>query len=188
MSDAPLVAERKTSKEFEKPAEGMYHAVISEIEDLGNVTRPGWQGAPPKTGHEIRIWWQLDAKDSEGRIFRVPERAMLLSLHEKANLFTFIKNLFGKEPPMSFDVRKLVGTERMVAIVHRPGKGENASKIYANVGTTMKVPANTPKLEIVPRPKKDAAAVPATQTSQATAQKSNAITQENPITDDDIPF
>lgn len=182
MSTAPLVAERKPFKEYEKPAEGTYQGVISEVEDLGMVTRPGYQGAPAKTGHEIKIWWQLNAKDKEGNIFRIPERAMLLSLHEKANLFKFVKNLFGKEPPATFDVRKLVGTERLLAIVQKPGKTKDGKEtIFANVGAMLKLPPNTPKLEIVPRRKKD-------ELKAEVAKASNAITETNPITDEDIPF
>jgi hypothetical protein len=105
---------------------------------------------------------------------------MLLSLHEKANLFKFIKNLFGKEPPATFDVRKLVGTERLVVIVHRKGTGDKAENTYANVGTLLKLPPNTPKLEIVARPKRD--------DTKPAPVPGSAVTPDNPIEDSEIPF
>jgi hypothetical protein len=105
---------------------------------------------------------------------------MLMSLHEKSNLFAFIKALFKKEPPVDFDTRKLIGTQRMLTIVLNPGKGDNANKMYANVAAMLNLPPNTPKLEIVARPKRDEV--------KAEVAKSLAVTEANPITDEDIPF
>lgn len=178
-----LIAERKAGKDFEIPAEGTVQAVICEIEDRGLIDRV-FNGIAKKN-HEIRLWWQLNAKDSEGKTFYLPEN-FTLSLHEKSKLYKRVKGLYGKEPPQSLDVSKLVGANSNLVIVRNEGKDKMGEpKVYANVAATLKLTAGQAKLEIVPRPKKDAVKA---EVAATLAPKSNAITPENPITDEDIPF
>jgi hypothetical protein len=182
MTDNDYIAKRKPQTDYEKPTEGQHQGVICEVEILKNHTFKGCNGNPDKVDTGIRIWWQLATKDSKGRPFYLTagKGPMLMSLHEKSNLFAFIKALFKKEPPVDFDTRKLIGTQRMLTIVLNPGKGDNANKMYANVAAMITLPANTPKLEIVARPKRDEV--------KAEVAKSLAVTEANPITDEDIPF
>lgn len=176
-----LIAERKTSKDFEIPAEGTIQAVICEIEDRGLVDRV-FNGIAKKN-HEIRLWWQLNSKDSEGKTFYLPEN-FTLSLHEKSKLYKRVKGLYGKEPPQTLDVSKLIGTNTQLVIVRNEGKDKmGETKLYANVAATLKLAPGQAKLEIVPRPKRDEVKAAVAQTL-----KSNAITEAAPITDDDIPF
>jgi hypothetical protein len=182
----PIIATTPESKEFKLASEGVVQAVLNKVEDKGLVDTV-FNGVAKKT-HKVVFWWQLAEKDEDGKtpIF-LPER-FTLSLHEKAALFKRIKGLFGKNPPPTLDLEKLVGTNTNLVIVHNDGKDKQGNpKKFANVSATTKLTAGQAKLEIVAMPerKKDAvqqAAAPA-QTKQ-----SLAVTPENPITDDDIPF
>lgn len=170
-----LIAETKAGKDFELPNEGTVQAVLAEVRDLGLVDQV-FQGKAKKV-HKVLFRWQLAELDSEKQPKRVYER-FTLSLHEKAGLRKRIKGLFGKEPPESMDIEKLVGTNTNLVIVH--AANNDGSKTYANIAATLKLQPTQKKLEIVPIPKKDEV--------KAEVAKSLAVTEANPITDDDIPF
>jgi len=175
----PLIAEAKQGKDFEIPKEGTVQATLAEVRDLGLVDTV-YNGVAKKT-HKVMFRWQLAELDSEKQPKRVYER-FTLSLHEKSGLYKRIKGLFGKEPPQSLDLEKLVGTNTNLVIVHNENKKDPA-KPYANIAATLKLSPGTPKLEIVAIPKKDEV-----KAAVAASLKSNAITEANPITDEDIPF
>lgn len=177
----PLIAEAKQGKDFEIPKEGTVQATLAEVRDLGLVDTV-FNGVAKKT-HKVMFRWQLAELDSEKQPKRVYER-FTLSLHEKSGLYKRIKGLFSKEPPQSLDLEKLVGTNTNLVIVHNDNK-KDPTRPYANIAATLKLQPGQAKLEIVAIPKKDEvkAAVAA-----ALAPKSNAITEANPIVDDDIPF
>jgi hypothetical protein len=170
-----LIAETKAGKDFELPNEGTVQAVLAEVRDLGLVDQV-YQGKAKKV-HKVLFRWQLAELDSEKQPKRVYER-FTLSLHEKAGLRKRIKGLFGKEPPESMDIEKLVGTNTNLVLVHAANK--DGSKTYANIAATLKLQPTQKKLEIVPIPKKDEV--------KAEVAKSLAVTEANPIPDDDIPF
>lgn len=168
-----LIAETKTSKSFELPNEGTVQAVLAEVRDLGLLDQV-YQGVAKKV-HKVLFRWQLAELDSEKQPKRVYER-FTLSLHEKATLRKRIKGLFGKEPPATIDLEKLVGTNTNLVIVHAEGK---EGKNYANIAATLKLSPTQKKIEIVAIPKKD---------DKPAVGASNAITEANPIDDSDIPF
>lgn len=174
MSTQPLVAP-KSAGNFELPKEGMVQAVIAEVKDLGlqKETYEGKEREVPK----IYIRWQLAELDPKSN--NEPKRIyeyFTFSLHEKSNLRKRVVQIIKKEPEETFDFLKLVGVQRNVVIEHYTNK---AGKNKAKIGSILPLNAGQAKLEIVPIRKKDEA---------KEAPKSNAITESNPITDDDIPF
>lgn len=178
----PIIAENKGTN-FEPLAEGTVQAVLNTVKDLGMVDTT-FNGVTKKT-HKCQFIWQTDQKDSEGKPALVFER-LTVSLHPKSQLYKRIKGLFSKEPPASLDISKLEGTQTNLVIVHNEGKDKNGQpKLFANIAATLKLRANQKKLEIVPLDqiikKKD-------ELKAEVAKASNAITEANPITDDDIPF
>ena len=175
----PLIAETPTGKNFKLASEGTQQAVLNTVKDLGMVDTV-FNGVAKKT-HKVMFRWQLAELDSEKQPKRVYER-FTLSLHEKSGLYKRIKGLFSKEPPQSLDLEKIVGTNTNLVIVHNENK-KDPTKPYANIAATLKLSPGTPKLEIVAIPKKDEV-----KAAVAASLKSNAITEANPITDDDIPF
>lgn len=170
----PLIAEAKTGKTFELPKEGTVQAVLAEVRDLGMLDQV-YNGKAKKV-HKILFRWQLAEIDEEKQPKRIYER-FTLSLHEKAGLRKRIKEMTGKEPPPSLDVEKLVGFNNMLVVIHN----EKDGKTYANIAAVLKLPAGTPKLEIVPIKQKEES-VPVGAGSDT---RTGAADQ---INDEDIPF
>ena len=54
----PIIASAKSGKQFEKPETGMYHGLLADVIDLGNVTT-SYKGEV-KVQHMIRIIWVLN--------------------------------------------------------------------------------------------------------------------------------
>lgn len=184
----PIVATTPESKDFKLASEGVVQAVLNKVVDLGMVDTV-FNGVAKKT-RKVQFWWQLAEMDEDGKtpIF-LPER-FTLSLHEKAQLYKRIKGLFGKNPPPTLDLEKLIGTQTNLVIVHNEGKDKTGNpKTFANISATTKLTTDQKKLEIVPMPdRKKAEQKTAPGASTVQQKAANAITEENPITDDDIPF
>ncbi|HEY6766607.1 MAG TPA: hypothetical protein VI386_17750 [Candidatus Sulfotelmatobacter sp.] len=172
----PILAEAKSTKQFALPKEGLQRAVLAEVRDLGLVDTT-YKGVTKKTP-KVLFRYQLEELDEEGQPKRLYTR-MTLSLNEKAQLYKHIKQMFGKVPPATLDLEKLVGTNVQVVIAYN----QVGDRTYTNIETILKPTPGAAKLEIVPIPKKDAA-----KQEVAAALKSNAIAEENPVTDEDIPY
>lgn len=182
-------ATAQTSKVFKKASEGTHQSVLNSIDDLGKI--PVTYNGVTKLTHMIRLFWQIEEKDDDGSPLFVTEK-MSLSLHEKSKLYARVKGLFGKTPPSTLDTDRLIGTNTNLVIVHNPGKDKNGEPtVYANIAATLKLRADQKKLEIIARKKSGTAnppAAPAADQTPAPAQKSNAVTEENPISDQDLPW
>ena len=181
----PLIAETPTGKNFEVVSEGQHLAVLNTIKDLGMIDTV-FNGIAKKT-RKVQFIWQTDEFDAEKKPKLIFER-LTLSLHEKSQLFKRVKGMYGKNPPTSLDLEKLVGWQGNLVIQHNAGKDKNDQpRTFANIAATLKLQPGQKKLEIVPLDqiiqKKDEAKAAVAQTL-----KSNAITEENPIDDSDIPF
>lgn len=173
----PIVAEAKGGKNFELPKEGTVQAVLAEVRDLGLVDTT-FNGKTKKT-HKVLFRWQLAELDSEGQPKRAYER-FTLSLHEKAALRKRVAQMFGKEPPTTLDLEKIVGTNVNLVIVHAPN-AKDASKPWVNIAAVLRLAPGAKKLDIVALPKKEELA--------AEIKASEAEVAENTaISDDDIPF
>jgi hypothetical protein len=178
----PIVANTPTGKDFKLASEGTVAAVLNSVKDLGMVDTV-FNGVTKKT-HKIQFIWQLAELDEEKKPILNFER-FTLSLHSKSQLYKRIKGLFGKEPPASLDLEKLIGTQTNLVIVHNEGKDKNGQpKKFANIAATLKLQPNQKKLEIVPldqiiKPKDAGKIAPIA---------GSAVTPDNPIDDSEIPF
>jgi hypothetical protein len=178
----PIVANTPSGKDFKIASEGTVQAVLNTVKDLGLIDTV-FNGVAKKV-HKVQFIWQLAELDDEKKPILIFER-FTLSLHEKAQLHKRIKGLFGKQPPSTLDLEKLVGTNTNLVIVHNAGTDKTGQpKTYANVAATLKLQPNQAKLEIVPLDK----IMKSNEVKQAVAATTNAITPENPISDLDIPF
>lgn len=176
---ADIIVEATQRKQWELPKEGMHQAVLAEVNDLGlqTVTYKG----ESKQVHQVQFIWQTEEKDSDGKRKLLFER-FTKSLAEKANLRGRIRDMFGKEPPLTLNLSNLVGSNVQVLVVHVTGKSD-PSKTYANIKAILKHDASKPKIEAIPieRKKKDEAKV-------SPAIAGTSVTEENPITDNDLPW
>lgn len=123
--------------EFELAPAGAHPAVCCDVVDLG-VMKVEY-GGKEKQQHKIRIVWQIDELDSNGKAFRVQKR-YTLSLHEKAALRKDLESWRGKpfneEQLGGFDIEKLLSIGCFLNVIHE-SKGD---KTYANVTAIMPLP------------------------------------------------
>lgn len=174
-----IIVEGQQRKQFELPTAAIHTAVLAEVNDLGIVAET-FEGVT-KQVHKIQFIWQIAEADTEGKRKLLFER-FTKSLDEKANLRKRIKDMFDKEPPMSLNVSKLVGSNAQLLVVHVTGK-KDPLRTYANIKAVLKADATKPKLEALPieRKKKDTQVAPV-------SNAGTAVTEDNPITNEDIPW
>jgi hypothetical protein len=170
----PLIAP-KTSGNFAPASEGVHAGVLAEIRDLG-IQKESYQGVE-KDVHKILLRWQLDELDEKGEPKRIYEK-FTFSLHEKARLRKRVVSIYKKEPPATFDFNTMVGVQRNLVVTQNTGKD---GKLYANVDAILKLNPGQKDLVIVAIQKKD-------EVKAEVQKQSTAISESNPITDEDIPF
>jgi hypothetical protein len=136
-----IIASAKGSKEYEKPETGMYHGVLADVVDLGNVTTQ-FKGEV-KVQHMVRFVWVLNTLGKDK--LRYPDtfekpltatQRFNLSMHEKANLYKTVKQILNAPPPVSeaqpeYDVEQLLGVVRKIFILRE--LSEDGKKDYPNV-------------------------------------------------------
>ncbi len=150
-----IIASSKSGKQFEKPETGMYHGLLADVVDLGNVTTQ-YKGEV-KVQHMIRLVWVLNTlgKDKEkypdtfGKPLTVAQR-FNLSLNEKSNLYETVKQILNAPPPVSdaqpeYDVEQLLGVVRKIFILREVSeKGQDYPNIKgisaADAGVTVSLP------------------------------------------------
>jgi hypothetical protein len=182
MADFTVIAKPKKQREI--PKEGLTQAVLAEVQDRGIIEKT-FEGKTEKVD-SCRLVWQVEELDSEGKRKIILARDMRKSLDPKSNLFKRIFDIYGKNPPMSLAVSKLIGANAQLLIVHVPDKDDPTIK-YANIKAVMKHDPSKPKLEPIPiewKSKKDDSKPSAPAPSVA----GTAVTAASPINDDDIPF
>lgn len=135
-----LFAGAKSTKEYEKPETGMYHGVLADIVDLGNVTTQ-FKGEV-KVQHMVRYVWILNTLGKDkvkfpetfGKPLSVTQR-FNLSLHEKANMYKTVKQILNAPPPVSegveYDIELLLGSVRKIFVLRE--LSEDGKKDYPNV-------------------------------------------------------
>ena len=135
----PIIA--KAGATFKPAPSGTFAAVCVDVIDLGalEVTYAG----KTKVQHKIRIVWQIEEEDENGRPFQVSRR-YTLSLHEKAGLRKDLESwrgrAFNEEECQGFDIEKLLGVGCLLNIIHNTKDGST----YANVSGIMKLPKGMP--------------------------------------------
>jgi len=134
----PILAKDSGGGDFPVTPMGAHPAVCCDVVDLG-VLKVVY-GGQEKQQHKIRIVWQIDELDQNGKPFRAQKR-YTLSLHEKAALRKDLESWRGKpfkdtDLKDGFDVEKLLSVPCFLNIIHEFKDG----KIYANVTAIMPLP------------------------------------------------
>jgi hypothetical protein len=101
-----------SGKDFEKPKGGVYPATIIDVFDLGLV--PSKNPTYPDPKYRIRIVWVLDAKDTEGRPFRIIEQPPLKissgsGKYKSSRFYDICLGVLGTPPPNPFNPEALLG-------------------------------------------------------------------------------
>ena len=167
------------NKDFQKPTEGLHQLVLAEIQDLGLIKRT-FEGKTTEVD-TFKFVFQTAAKDDEGKRFLI-FKSYRKSLHPKSNLSKDLTDIFKKTPPESMteeQVKALIGMNTSALIVINASKTD-PKKTFANVKAFMPLAAGTAKIkpEAIEWKKKTDEKKPG----------STAITEENPIDSNDIPF
>ena len=173
-----------TSKIYEKPETGVYDGVFADYIDLGLVTTT-YKGVS-KTQKMVRLFWVLNAKDSEGNYFQVVKR-VAASMFQKSNLYKVVKGMIDKEPVLSgplgsFELEDLIGHNNQL-VVKKESKPDG--KVYANIDSFLpaKIKFQVPTTFVRKKDRKDNDAAPA----QAVTATAAAVTVPQDESDD-IPF
>jgi len=131
----PIIA--KAGATFAPAPEGSHPAVCVDVVDLGTLEVN--YGGKSKKQHKIRVVWQIDENQEDGKPFIVQQR-FTLSLHEKAGLRKVLESWRGKQftddELQGFDVETVIGKPCLVNVVHAKKDGS----MYANVTSVMRLP------------------------------------------------
>jgi hypothetical protein len=128
MSD--LMFTTKGGAEFEKPPTGMFHGVLADIVDLGDVTTV--YNGQSKTQPMVRFVWVLDTVGKDGKPLSVTAR-FNNNLHEKSNLYKTVKQILNAAPPLTLNPETLIGQTRKL-FIQRETTGEGQQrKDFANI-------------------------------------------------------
>jgi hypothetical protein len=167
----------KAGADFEKPLTGLYHGILADIADLGEITTV--YNGQTKTQPMTRFVWILNQLGKDGKPLKVTAR-FNNNLHEKSNLYKTVKQILNAPPPLTLNPETLVGIVCKL-FIQRETTGEPGTaqyKDFANIlgispadpGVTVQVPSdfvrdkNKPVAEQAKFKKKN----PAFQTQQQT--------------------
>jgi len=169
----PIIA--KVGPTFIPAPEGAHPAVCVDVVDLGTLEVN--YGGKSKKQHKIRIVWQIDENQEDGKPFIVQQR-FTLSLHEKAGLRKALESWRGKQftddELEGFDVETVIGKPCLLNVMHNKKDGA----VYANVTSIMRLPKGlailTPRdyVRVIDR----------------TPDQASPDQDFGEITDDDVPF
>lgn len=150
-----LTAKSTGTGDFEPLATGLHHGVCYGIVDLG--TQPS--NSPKfKDSRKIAILWEVPSErieyEKDGKKYNNPRGVSgmwTLSLSEKSKLRPMLESWRGKpftaEELEGFDVKKVLGANCYLNIVHKNGSGQNAGKVYANVASVNPLPRGAGQLK-----------------------------------------
>lgn len=122
---------------------GTYPARVARIIDLGLQNQRPYMGKEKPPAHEVMLTYELvdtfmvddDGAELEDKPRWISETFPLHNL--SADLAKSTRRYLALDPNMDFDgdFTKLIGVPCNVTIVHGQGKGQNAGKIYENIGS-----------------------------------------------------
>lgn len=140
---ADNIVARDEGGTFERPPADGYSAVCVDVIDLGYFFDPKWK----KVTHRCAIVWQLDCRDSKGKLFEIAQR-YTVSMGEKAYLRRDLSAWRGKsytdeEAKAGAPLAKLVGVPAYITVEHN----KSGDKTYANVVGITKLPKGLTPLE-----------------------------------------
>lgn len=148
-----LIAKDKGSGDFEPLSAGMHHAVCYGIIDLG--TQAGGQFEPKR---KVAFLWEVPSEriqfEKEGKKHDLPRgiSAMFtLSLSTKSKMRPMLESwrgrVFTAEELNGFDLKTVLSANCLINVVHQPGTGANAGKVYANVASVSPLAKGMAKLK-----------------------------------------
>ena len=166
-------------KEFELAPEGVHRAKLTEIQDL----EPAVNANGEETERVRFVWTLLYQLTSSGDSMKVWQ-TLNVSLYPRSFMGQAIKDITGHDPGDDFDLDSLQGVECDLLLKHN----EHDGKTYCNVRAIMRLPTAAEQAE-----EKRVAAVTAkvkqsAQQPRGTATVTPPRTQEDQISDEDIPF
>lgn len=145
MSD--LMFTTKGGANFEKPNTGMYHGILADVVDLGEITTV--YNGQTKTQPMVRFVWFLNMNGADGKQLAVTAR-FNNNLNEKSNLYKSVKQILNAAPPLTLNPETLIGQVRKIFIQREiTGEGQQ-KKDFANIlgispadpGVTVSIPAD----------------------------------------------
>lgn len=133
---------------YEPISQGLHHAVCYLLVDLGTQYNERFG----KSIHKVMIGWEIPTErieiERDGKTVNLPRaisNRYTLSLHDKAILRKMLESwrgrAFTEEELNGFDMKKLLGANCMVQIIHN----KKDDKTYANVASVVSLPKGTEK-------------------------------------------
>lgn len=140
---------KSTGDDFERPTNGLVHAVCVFVEDIG--THKGAYQGKETIRHQCVICFELAEKMKNGDYADKPfmlSKFYTVSLGKKANLSKDLESWFGKEIPPDvrangFDLKNLIGRNCTLNVITRTTKDGDT---YATIGGIMPPQAGKEKL------------------------------------------
>jgi hypothetical protein len=139
----------ESSSTFTPCPEGQFRAVLADVLDLGWIDRI-FEGQNQGKHPMIKLVWQVDEDNSEGKPFLVFDRKMKYSFHEKATLYGRLCAWLGKKKVEQMiaddaELESLIGFSAFIAVEHSAGAD---GTIYANISTIMPLPKPMQPLQV----------------------------------------
>jgi len=146
-----LMAKKPEGGNFDPVTQGLHQAVCYALYDLGTQ----FQEKFGKSVHKVLIGWEIPGErievDRDGTKLNLPRaisKQYTLSLHEKANLRKDLESwrgrAFTEEEVEGFDLKKLLGANCMIQVIHKTKDG----KTYANVTNVVQLPRGMTKCNL----------------------------------------
>ena len=174
----PIIA-KSNGENFVLCPAGTHAAVCVDIVDVG-IVESEFNGEKKKQ-HKVRVVWQIDETQDNGKPFTASKR-YTLSLHEKAALRKDLESWRGRpftnQELEGFDLENLLSIAALVNVIHEQKNG----KTYDNVTTIMRLP----KAMEAPTPRDYIRKCNRTDNSQPVPPTYDSETYVP--TDDDVPF
>ena len=121
---------------------GVYPCRLVQVLDMGLQTQRPYKGEPKQPAYEISLTYEFtdefmkdeDGKDREDKPKWLSETMPLHNLNAERAKST--QRYLALDPTREFggDFSQLLGTPCNVTVVINPGKGDNAGKVYENIG------------------------------------------------------
>lgn len=137
----------RAGKTFEKPNTGMYHAVLADIVDLGEL--PTSYKGITKIKPFTRFVWVLNVNGTDGKPLLVTRRYNN-NMYETSDLYKAVKQILNAAPPLNLDSETLIGSVRKLFIQREVTGTGTEQTDYANIlgispadpGVTVAVPSD----------------------------------------------
>ena len=111
--------------------DGDYEAVCVDAHVAENFERPGWKGRGTETVNLVTFEFEIATGEYAGT--RVATGYMTVSLYEKSNLRSFLKEWLGREPESDFNANSFVNMPGRMTVTSRPGRTRNRFPNIAKV-------------------------------------------------------